>query len=221
MNCRETYRFMLMRYPSLYRCPLDVSCQLFCSAGGGFRWHTDGAIRSIDTGAGGPPIPLTDHSLELPPELGQLKAMRSLEYQAKLLERKFIVENMEQVLDSGPTACFFNTGVRKGPYVFEGICLEYAAALNFPANIQKEWAACILEFLGWWILNLRMGYGLGSIRATELDFWPENGKLAHQAMLDAKKRLWPLVTGRTIEESERVADEIIDKILAERACPAA
>jgi hypothetical protein len=73
-----------------------------------------------------------------------------------------------------------------------------------------DWGEALLCFFDWWSVNLRHFYGVGSKGQT--DFWPEEAKKAAEAIQAAHDRLYYLVYGRTVEESNAAAAEILKNL---------
>lgn len=218
-DVREIYRYALLRYPTLYDCPLDVSCHLFTSIGGGFEWTEDGRL-DYSCPRGNYERPEKEPETDIPSCLIGLRVGYMLEEQARQLKIKFIRDNLEFVLDSGPVTSFFQQGyMRRRHYVGEGICYEgvKAIAFRFPDNIQPQWAETLLEFMGWWVVSLRHLHHVGE-REDEgkWAWWPKDTLKAYHCMVELKERLHVIVHGPRDPVKEAATKAIIDKILKAR-----
>lgn len=218
-DVREIYRYALLNYPRLYDCPLDVSCHLFTSIGNGFEWTEDGRLEHCYP-RGGYKRPEKELETNIPTCLIGLRVGYMLTDQAYQLKLKFIQDNMEFVLDSGPVTSFFQQDYyRRSYYVSEGICYKEtkAIAFSFPDNIQPQWAETLLEFMGWWIVSLRHIYHVGE-REDEgkWRWWPEDTLKAYLYMVEVKERLQLIVHGPRDPVKEAAVKNLIDEILKER-----
>jgi hypothetical protein len=221
-SVKETYRYALLQYPSLFDCPLDVSCHLFACIGNGYEWDDDGNLVCdyYEENRNPEPKPPALHENEW---MSSLNAMYELKYKADMLKYNFTKDNIEQILESPIDASFYDMGQRHGYYETKP-CVSYARALNFPDNVNPDWAKAIERFLGWWLVNLNHHYRVG--HKGERTHWPAEIEVSRQSIVEAQKRIYPFANdGRSFEadmeadmEAQRkLSDEIISEILAEES----
>lgn len=212
---RETYRRSLVNYPTLYNCPLDVSLHLLAGIGTGYEWDVNGDLSCyLNIPEKEDPTPKLYESEFSDPCLKDLHNTFRLQSEAQLLKYKFILENMEVILRSRVDTDLFDRHNVRYDSRATSISPKYAPVFNFPDNISLDWAEAVEDFLNWWLVNLNHVNGIGS--RGEIDFWSEDQKEYRQVMLDARKRIHPIVhNGQTKEESDRIVRELVDQILAE------
>lgn len=215
MKVKDVYRNMLLRYPTLYKCPLDVSCHLFTSIGGGFEW-VNGELEEVCCGFKTEFKGFKNYSKYNNDEYYKvLNNGYQLEYEANNLMYDFIKNNIDKVLECKVTTSFFQPYIRHGYYEINP-CTNYSKCVIFPDNITPEWASAVQHFLSWWILNLRHHYhvGLGSVK-TEREHWPKDINEAYDKLIDAKNRIDEKLglTKKIKQEQNKLANEIIEEIL--------
>lgn len=218
-DVREVYRLALTLSADSFDCPLDFSIHLFSGIGNAYEWTEDGRLESIRTPAelrawaARPKSQARDDntlaSYNIPRRITQ-----ALKEEASKLKHAFMLENIERILDSGPTTSHFTQDyTRDSYYLTEGICWEHTKciAFDYPENIQPQWAETLLEFVDWWIMCLRYTYRVG--KEGEIgSWWPEHILKAYEALCGLSKRLNEKVYGPPNPEKERAVKEMIDRI---------
>src|SRR5690606_13976195 len=113
---------------------------------------------------------------------------------------QFVAEHIDTIA-AAPVTTDLGRGKPSGSYVTRSICTAYACALNFPGDIQPDWADAVAAFLDWWRVELNLTYGVGrETTGQAADWWPAEAKLAHAKILKAQDRLLVIRTGLTPEE---------------------
>ena len=138
---------------------------------------------------------------------------QKLRDKAKLVQMKFVADNIDEILEANPTNAYFGRE-SIGYYFTKNICLEYAKAFHFPDDIKKDWAEALYTFLQHWLYALNCEYGPPREKDDLLLWWPEDVREARQAILDTRVRLHPLVhNGRTYEQDAISTADLIRRIL--------
>lgn len=181
MTVKETYRHLLTVYPTLFSCPLDVSCHLFCLIGNGYEWK-NGELINV---CGGREAFEGFRKIE-PCFSEDLNTMWRLQEEAQEIKYKFILDNMEDVLKCPISTSFFDHSRRAGYYETKP-CVKYSRAVNFPDDITEDWAVAVKDFLNWWLLNLNQHYMVGPELNTS--HWPKEITESYNVILEARNKI--------------------------------
>lgn len=188
MNVKETYRHFLRNGMDSM---LKVSCHLFTTIGNGGEW-IDGELcfRNMSDWYKLRENPVKDKDRDKE-YLRSLHNGWDLRHEAYLIKRKFVMDNMEKILDSPVDSYIFESSDSVHGYYESNPCVRYARSINFPDDIKPDWAEAVYEFNQWWLTNLNRIYGVGSDGNT--DFWPEHIKEAYKAITEANKRAFKII----------------------------
>lgn len=199
-KARNIYRHMMVTYPSLYTCPLDVSCFIFSLKGGhGYDWAGSGQLVETLPRIKKEGNPVQDEidrrkKQRIKTVTGGLKSLYTsddLSNEANVIKYEFVLKNMKRILDAGPLCTFFE----KHPYRFQGMLNHnintVALSLRFPDNIQPEWAIIVDDFLGWWNVNIAQCYLFldRKDRNDAIKHWPEDIRNGYKLVLKAHNRI--------------------------------
>lgn len=212
---RETFRYLLTQYPTLHDCPLDVACTLFCH--GSYEWNSQGQLEDRHENKKDPtPKPPQHEPYMQEPYMRSLRIARDLQYQVDLHKYQWTLTNIEDILDCPITTSFYTSEWRGGYY--ETNPSTYANAINFPDYVNPDWAQAIYKFIGWWLTNLRSNYRVGHNPNTERNHWPKHIEEAYQALLAARKRIYPLAhEGRDYDTDMATQTQLLNKTLKDSA----
>lgn len=229
---KATVRYALMTYPGLYQSPMAVLKFAFCS--GSYDWDEDGNLVSLgDEPTGDEVMDFSDlderaerrTTREYADATRSLDIRWELEESSERMQRQWVSDNIDRILAADLTAVYFNKAGGRHQWV-KDISVDYANGLNFPDNINKDWAKVLYEFLDDWLVALNTEYGISPKYVSGPDkipggepmpFWPEDIKKAYKAISAAKRRLPKLIY--TPEELAQQAEgcKMILAMLAEHS----
>lgn len=180
---KQQMKFGLLRYPSIFPDPLNVSIHLFAIIGNGYDWVDGELVDCYEPEKTDEPLTMkysdAIEDSELDKEMKALDSMagfyieRKLKDEATLARMKFIEDNIDQILETGPNTQFF--GSSTSYYYKKGICTKYAKAFYFPDNIKEDWAKALYKFLEQWLYALISEYGPDIHRKEVLTKWQIRG----------------------------------------------
>ncbi len=206
MKVRETYRYFLKNG---MKSMLEVSEHLLACIGIGWDW-ADGELcpdHKLDDWYKGPKVIEIEENL-----CDTLKAKWTLENEVAQIKRKFVLDNIERILDSPIDSHLFqSTDISYGHYVLRP-CKYYANAIRFPDNITKEWAEVVYKFNCYWMTNFRKIHGVGS--KGEINFWPKESHDAYLMIEEAKKRAFKIWTGQSYDEYMEEMNKHVEEIIS-------
>lgn len=209
MNICDTVKGMLFTYPTLYKNPVDALVYLFCSSN---EW-VNGELS----------VPGTEYLDTMKDDMPEreesdLECLKSLHtgYKLKdmatLMQRQFIVDNIDDILAAPLINVYFGDDPR-GYYFVKSIS-DYSSAFHFPDDITKDWGMELSRFLDYWLYRLNIEYGVSTGKRGEtLHWWPKDVLVARDKILDARKRLHPLLNnGQTFEEHEKEIEDMFKSL---------
>lgn len=219
---RETMRHCLLTYPGIFTSPFQVVCHWFTTIGNGYDWDSAGELVSHDYSN----TPVTMYYSDLientadakkyddiaAPEnvFGELRDNQLLEIEAEWMQRKFIEDNIERVLNGRIITNYFGSNTKGGRGVNSNISTTYAKAFNFPDHITKDWALALSQFIDHWFYILNLEYGVSQKDLENRSFWTENARDARLQLIAARDRLYPVLYGKTYVQHAKEIDDIIN-----------
>ena len=215
MNVKDTYRHFLRNGMNSM---LNVSCHLFTTIGNGGEW-IDGELcfeqMSDWYKLRKNPVKDEDRDKEY---LRSLINGWDLNHEAYLIKRRFVMANMEIILDSPVDSIIFEGSDSVHGYYESNPSVKYARSINFPDDIKPDWAQAVYDFNGWWLTNLNRIYRVG--HNGNIDFWPEQIKEARRVIEEAMKRAFKILNGVDYDQYHakmaQEAREILDELEEEK-----
>lgn len=140
-----------------------------------------------------------------------------LSSKAMIIRRKFIIDNLDALLDDHNIRDPFLGGAspKMPSYMHPNVVsYEYANIFNIPENIDDEHKDYILRFVGYWQHLLRVEYGVRGNPDHEMDIahWPEHAKV----LIRRLNQIYNQVLGQEeIDRRKRHLDKLIQEILDE------
>lgn len=206
---RQTMKDCLLGYPSIFPNPTDVCAHLFAVNGNGYEW-IDGEL--VDPYGEEKNLTRMKYPFREEREFekkfwwvrviawfkrseheSKFLRDRKLKDNARKAQMRWVEKNIDAIVDASPVNTYFGSE-RGGSYVTDHICPEYADGLDFPEDIQRDWAEALYEFLNYWIRQLHQQYsGLP-------ETWPVEIVEARKAIFDARSRLHVILYNETYEE---------------------
>jgi hypothetical protein len=215
----ETMRRCLLNYPGIFPCPMAVATHWFTCIGNGMEWR-DGELCHLSYRSPG-----SDYRTQMKyDDLDELEAIlanyssiipnynsgSNIEIMSQREGRKFVEQHIDILANGKVTVALF--GYRPSSYYFiEGICPQYARALNAPANITKDWAIAVYDFCEKWKVALREKYDLRS-HPGEL---PENIQNVFKAIEQTYRTIFPALYGADYDTVMTNRNKLIDRIVEE------
>lgn len=213
---KQTLKFSMLRYPTIFPNPVDVCVHLFCAIGNGYEWYEGEMVDRFHHNE--PLVMKYPLDRDMTPEMAAIHASvdartgHKLKDQARFVQMKWTEENIDAIVDAIPTNVYFGSDP-KSYYFRKGICLEHAHAFHFPEDIKKDWAEALYGFLQYWLVQLNYEYGPGRSKDDELLWWPEDIKEARKTILEARIRLYPLAhNGQTYEQGLEQSMKFLDSL---------
>lgn len=232
-SVKETMRYSLLNYPTLYgSCPIKALDQWFAVNGNGMEWSRNGELvdmcepRRKHTPLAMDYSDLDEDEARLKADFGDsldspsyiaLHTARKLRVSAARIQRKWVEDNIELILDGDLTEHYFTESfsVKRTTYVTgPHICLQYARACAFPDNITNEWGELLLKYLDNWLQTLNAHYMVGNKKGEETAHWPKEIVEAYETLKATKVRLWPLVRGEDYAVYQARSKALITEFLA-------
>ncbi len=208
---KQTIKYGMLRYPTLFPNPVNVLEHLFCVIGNGYEWIDGELVDRFDRveGTDKTTEPLT---MKYPEEeevesdlaafakyMEKLHTERRLQGLAQRMQMEFVDKHIDEIIEASSTAVYFGSGPR-GYYFLKGISIKYSHGINFPDDIKPDWAEGLYEFLEYWLQNLSTEYGPPS-KDGDVSHWPADIQEARKALLETRERLHPIVyNGETYQE---------------------
>jgi hypothetical protein len=217
----QIVRHALFAYPSLYSCPLAVYVNLFTSIGHGYDWGQDGNLTNTYPTRHSKVMRYDDLD-ERREELSARKNMDGLdslnirwklELNADYIKRKFVEENINDILNSDPLLSLFDYRPSRYGFIHQ-VSLNYARAFTFPDNITLEWAKILNVFLGYWLVCLNQEYGCSG-DADYWKKWPQHIIDVRKAIIKAQHKLKPVLYGPDWEAQLEARDKMIKAMIEE------
>lgn len=140
----------LLKYPSIFKCKLDVLKHMFTVIGGGYDWNKNGELvaRKMKGDVELTEIDMSDIDEALEKWNGDREIERAFKYRAELekLSRKHIERNIDLVASS-IHACSHEQQDLSGHYI-ENPHYEYAKYFSAPGpdDISDEYCDLLVEF---------------------------------------------------------------------------
>lgn len=240
MNVNRTVKQMMFTYPSIAPSKFSVFEHIFAVIGNGYDWNAKGEL--VMARYHGQPKPNTtmDYS-----DLHE----REAEYEREIIKRKaesgttrndilklFLAEidseRMQRMLTekymhlilrftcSRPLNARGNQP-RMSHYTSpKGVSYLYAHIFNYPANIAKDWAEAMIDFISWWLVALNTEYGVGGLHEKydpekAIAHWPEEAKTLYKRLEAVREDLLIKTTGLSTEERKERTRKMVDSLLAE------
>ena len=151
---KEIYRRLLSRYETS---PLACSIHLFCVVGNGYEWNAEGNLfANYRDDSEYVPTPSREHLTDSK----ELQSKFRLEDEAKALRRKFVIDNLEELLTVDPTTSLWRPDTSFRGYYEDNPCTKYALMFTYPDNVQQDWARVLYSVSHWWTVHLRHAYGV-------------------------------------------------------------
>lgn len=211
MKREELYRKMMLQYG--YNSPLQVSIELFTPIGNGDLWTEDGEISDPMEHAPG----WKKESLECKEICGVsegLRLNRQMELKAWEIKRKFVEDNIDELVKANPTTELFRDQLCQRNFYLHDPSVKHASFFRFPDNVTKEWAYVLHDFGNYWLYFLRSTYHVYPDKVTEMDHWPKHIQEAHHLIDTQRKRALRLYLGVSEEEFATFTKATEDKITA-------
>lgn len=214
---KQTLKHGLLKYPTIFPNPVNVLEHMFCVIGNGYEWKNGELVdRCSEVDFDNLTMKYPEER-ELDPEIERIHASvenktgNKLKDKARLVQMKWIADNIDAVLEANPTNVYFGNAPH-GHYFTKGICLAYAKAFHFPDNIKKDWAEALYEFCQYWLVQLNVEYGV-SIKDNTLSWWPKDILEARKAILETRERLYPYAhDGQPYEQHVTQMKKIVDSL---------
>lgn len=230
-SVKATMRHALLSYPGIAPCPMAVAIQWFSTNGNGMDWNKKGELSNwdgLDVNVKMEYDDLDERNERCEDKDNPESYMHSLhngffmEAEAERALRQFVETNIDRLCDAPVTTKLFAYSVKGRYYYIEGVSLEYAHAFNFPDNIAPDWAEALRQFHDNWLVDLNCTYGppKGKGNVYDVSYWPEHAQKLRAAIIDAQKRLYPLMhNGEAYEvgmaRRAEMAEKIIEALLKE------
>lgn len=217
-SVKDTVRQALFAYPDIYPNPKRVLAHLFCSIGNNYEWKkgelvsgsrepsvTQMQLEDLEPGY---VSPIVARMWREHPEMEERAKTRqespevALKKSAQRLQRQFIADNIEAILDAPLTNSYFGNPWEVSDYMAGSANAQHSPGLNFPSDIKEDWAKTLEGFLRHWrqCLGQRFGCGTGLGDTTH---WPQQPKLLMKEIEAAQARLHPLLhNGETLAEGQ-------------------
>jgi hypothetical protein len=202
-------RHALLTCHEIFPSPNYVLFHWFAVSGNGMKWdEEDGKLKHHSEFESEIHEPM-EFKNEFPenPSMEAFNTSRRLQSKWEQIRWNFVIENIEEIVNSKYTYDF-NAGsvcsAPSGPYVTKGISTKYARGLNFPDNINKEWAILLYDFLRYWLVSLNMEYGVSNEKKKEeyRSHWPKDIYDASLEIDKAIERLYVIIYGKTKAEMD-------------------
>lgn len=208
---KQTLKFCMLRYPTIFPNPVDVLIHLFCSIGTGYEWF-NGELVDFHTSEEEMNISTMKYpeKRSVDPALAELETSigLTLKDQAKHIQMKFVEDNIDTIVNANKTNTYF--GRERGGYgITKDIHIKYANAFSFPDTIKEDWAKTLCDFLQYWLYQLNVEYGAGDSKNDSLSWWPADIREARLVIAKTRARLYPYAhNGRTYEEHTAYIKEL-------------
>ena len=214
MNIRDTVKGMLFTFPTLYNNnPVKALVDLFTMAN---NWENGELCINGITYESTMKMDITTYNTAS----ADIESLRSLhmgwklQEKAILMQRQFIADNIDDILSSPLTNVYFGDDPRG--YYFTKNISRYASAFHFPGNITKDWGDVLYKFLEYWLYRLNIEYGVSRGDIEDLHWWPKDVLSARDMILDARKRLHPLINnGQSYNDHEKTVYAMMTDMLGD------
>jgi hypothetical protein len=218
-------RQFLLGYPTLYRSPKEVLIAAFTDRYSyDSLWDKDGNLThpEIPTATSMDYSDLDERVKENEdrvnsPVLRDLGTTFTLRIMKERMDRKFIEDNLEDILECALNEDFSISRVRRHRrYTIDLYNTKEYPAFTFPDNINKEWASLLYTFLGNWFPDLAGVYGYAPYEKDSewqqwIAHWPEDVKALYAQIMDARERLHPHVyNGQTYDEYKNRMEKLLN-----------
>lgn len=216
---KQTLKYGLLRYPTLFPNPVNVCEHLFCTVGTGYDWIDGELVDNFDPNKTNESLVMKypdetenrEDLAELEKLIPDFYAERKLKATARRIQMKFVQDNIETILIGSPVAVYFGNNLR-GYYFLKGISIKHAHAFNFPENIKEDWAKGLYKFLEYWLVQLNTEYGV-SHQTHDVSFWPADIQQARTTIIETRNRLHPYAHGgQTYDQYISVMREALNRI---------
>jgi hypothetical protein len=220
-NPNETIKYCMLRYPTLYKNPIDVLVSAFLAIST-MQWNK-GEVDHTEWEKDYKGTMCYDsqykHNISDSNASNSLYVGYALNEEVELARLKFVDSNIERIVAAPHVNTYF--GIEPdGAHIVRDIGYAWVNdddTMRLPNNLTKEWAIELCEFIQYALVRLNYAYHIGTGKTEEewTKHWPDDAKHARKVLMTTQEKFYKKAYGKTKKEADDFTHKLMTEILGE------